>query len=277
MAAVVARELGALPGVSSKGWFGILSRLASDSAARSKLLSLRRACRRLKGKDTLQLLDKLKSMLGSTPERTAAPAPMAGKARQGTPFVRHSSGLEQFFSSMKGQYALNLLDFAGASQANISYITNLGHRISSEDYLRSLELTFGEDEQFYERQDDEELLAKFLDENLKFPPQSFDGVLVWDALQFLSPTLLNITVERLATILRPKASMLAFFHADEKAQEVPLYSYRIQDEKNLLLTSRGTRKRAQFFNNRGLEKLFAGQTVKFFLTRDSLREIIVRR
>jgi hypothetical protein len=44
-----------------------------------------------------------------------------------------------------------------------------------------------------------------------------------------------------------------------------------------MLTPRGSRKRAQFFNNRGLEKLFQDQTVKFFLTRDNLREIIVRR
>lgn len=225
------------------------------------------------------MLDKLKSILGNPDDRSSPKAPLkSGKtAREGTPFVRHSSGLDQFCASMKGQYGLNILDFAGASQANIMFITNLGHRLSSEDYLRSLELTFGTDDQFYERQGDEELLERFMEENLKFPPDSFDGVLVWDALQFLSPALLNITVERLNTILRPNASMLAFFHADEKALEVPLYHYRIQDEKNLLLTPRGTRKRAQFFNNRGLEKLFAGQTVKFFLTRDSLREIIVRR
>lgn len=226
------------------------------------------------------MLDKLKSILGGPGERAGAAvgsAARSGKVREGTPFVRHSSGLDQFCNSLKGQQGLNILDFAGASQANIGFITNLGHRMSSEDYLRSLELIFGKDEKFYERQDDEELLAKFLEENLKFPPRSFDGVLVWDALQFLSPSLLSITVERLATIMRPNASMLAFFHADEKALEVPLYNYRIQDEKNLLLTPRGARKRAQFFNNRGLEKLFGDQTVKFFLTRDSLREIIVRR
>jgi hypothetical protein len=177
---------------------------------------------------------------------------------------------------LRGQVGLNILDFAGASQANVSFITNLGHRLSSEDYLRSLEITFG-NEQFYENQDDPEQAEKFLQENLNFPEGNFDGALVWDALQFLSPPLLQATVERLHYILRPGSSLLAFFHADEKAEQVPLYSYRIADEKNLLLTPRGSRKRAQFFNNRGLEKLFQGQTVKFFLTRDNLREIIVRR
>jgi hypothetical protein len=224
------------------------------------------------------LLDRLKNILGaqSTASGSTTSAGTRG-VRDTTPITRHSSGLDQFFGAYKGQSGLSVLDFAGTSQANISFITNLGHRFSSEDYLRSLELTFGTDEDFYERQNDEELLEKFLQENLKFPPNSFDGILLWDALQFLSPNLLNVTVERLISILRPHGQMLAFFHADEKAQEVPLYAYRIQDEKTLLLTPRGTRKRAQFFNNRGLEKLFSGQTVKFFLTRDSLREIIVRK
>ena len=41
---------------------------------------------------------------------------------------------------------------------------------------------------------------------------------------------------------------------------------------------RGQRKPAQYFNNRDLERLFQEfASVKFFLTRDSLREVIVRR
>jgi hypothetical protein len=228
--------------------------------------------------------DRLKTMLGGSSaggtSTTGAtiPANGSGPAKvTGPSYTRHSNGLDQFFTSLKGQYSLNILDFAGASQANVTFITNLGHRLSSEDYMRSLELTFGDNEHFYENQNDPEIAEKFLSENLNFPEGHFDGALVWDALQFLSPSLLQATVDRLAKILRPGSSMLAFFHADEKAQEVPLYQYRINDEKSLLLTPRGSRKRAQFFNNRGLEKLFPEQTVKFFLTRDSLREIIVRR
>ena len=58
----------------------------------------------------------------------------------------------------------------------------------------------------------------------------------------------------------------------------PVYSFRIQDKTTLRLVQRGTRPSAQLFNNRGLEKLFARfESVKFFLTRESLREVIVRR
>jgi hypothetical protein len=101
---------------------------------------------------------------------------------------------------------------------------------------------------------------------------------VWDCLQFLTPHLLQLTVDRLYETLRPDSYLLAFFHANDKVREIPLYHYRIQDQKTLLLTPHGIREQAQFFNNRALEKLFHRfQSVKFFLTRDNLREIIVRR
>ena len=78
--------------------------------------------------------------------------------------------------------------------------------------------------------------------------------------------------------LRPDSYLLAFFHADEKVKEIPLYNYRIADQKHLLLQASGWAHCGQFFNNRALEKLFHRyKSVKFFLGRDNLREIIVRR
>ena len=191
--------------------------------------------------------------------------------------TRTSSGLEQFFLSVRDRAGLNLLDFAGASQANVSYITSHGHRLSSEDFVRSLELTFG-DGDFYANQLDPERLHRFQDENLGYEDGEFDGALVWDSLQFLGPQLLEQTVDQLHRILRPGSLMLAFFHADEKADVVNTWHYRISDGKTLQLVPRGSLRRAQFFNNRALERLFSKYSnVKFFLTRDHLREVIVRR
>jgi hypothetical protein len=217
-------------------------------------------------------------MLGSTANGSDGGTHAAVSAKSNAPAqTRHSQGLDQFFSSIRDQEGLAILDFAGASQANVSFITQMGHRISSEDFVRSLEFCFG-DGDFYQNQDDPERVEQFLRENLNFPPEQFDAVIVWDALQFLSPSLLQVVVDRLYEVMRPDAMLLAFFHADEKAQQVPVYNYRISDQKTLILTARGQRARGQFFNNRGLEKLFQRfQSVKFFLTRDSLREIIVRR
>ena len=71
--------------------------------------------------------------------------------------------------------------------------------------------------------------------------------------------------------------MLAFFHSDDKLDSVPYYTFRIQDVNMLQLAARGARRPAQLFNNRSLEKLFTRyESVKFFLTREQLREVIIK-
>ncbi len=192
--------------------------------------------------------------------------------------TRNSNGLDQFFASIRDRPGLSILDMAGASQANISFITGLGHRLYSNDILRTLSEAFGSGDDFLTRQSDPERAEFFLKQALDFPEDSFDGALVWDALQFLAPPLLQLTVDRLYRVLRPGAYLLAFFSADEKATAIQANSYRIQDSKTLLIIPRPEARPAQFFNNRTVEKLFQNfNSLKFFLTRDHLREVIVRR
>jgi len=207
--------------------------------------------------------------LHSRPNKPGAPS---------QPQNRSSNGLDQFFASLHDQESLSILDFSGASQANVSFITSMGHRIYSNDVVRTMEEAFGSGGDFIANQSDPDRAATFLRESLDFPERSFDGALIWDTLQFLAPPLLQDTVDRLAKILRPQSSLLAFFHAEEKAQTAPLYTYRIVDSKIMSLTPRNQVRPVQYFNNRALEKLFQKyHSVKFFLTRDHLREVIVRR
>jgi hypothetical protein len=191
--------------------------------------------------------------------------------------TRHSHGLDQFCSSLEERPGLSILDLAGASQATISFLTNYGHRLYSDDFVHQMDQHFG-DGDFYENQANPLKSGKFLDTALDFPEGQFDGALVWDTLQFLTPPLLQLVVERLHRMLRPGACLLAFFHAEERLDTIPTYSYRVSDHRTITLAPRGRRRPAQFFNNRSLEKLFQDfQSVKFFLTRDHLREVIVRR
>jgi hypothetical protein len=220
------------------------------------------------------LKDRLRSdpfspSLHSQPKKSGATA---------QPQNRSSHGLEQFFSSLQDQEGLSILELSGASQANITFITSMGHRIYSNDVVRAMEEAFGSGGDFVANQADPQRAAAFLRDSLNFPERSFDGALVWDTLQFLAPPLLQDTVDQLCRILRPQSSLLAFFHAEEKALTAPLYTYRIVEPKIMSLTPRNQVRPVQYFNNRGLEKLFQKyNSVKFFLTRDHLREVIVRR
>lgn len=235
--------------------------------------------------------ERLKRMLfGAPPPSRSSPRRPVSTARDASPasiekpsqenaYRRSSHGLDQFFSHIADQAGLSILDLAGITQANVAFITNLGHRLYSEDFLRTLFDTFEADgEELLTGEPEPERVSHFLGQNLDFPEKSFDAVLVWDVLEFLPQPLLKATIDRLFKIAKPGCHLLAFFHADEKSGAIPVYAYRIADSKSLVLTHRGVRRPVQFFNNRGIEKLFQRfNSVKFFLTRDHLREVIVTR
>jgi len=196
--------------------------------------------------------------------------------------TRNSNVLDQFCAPLAERSGLAILDLAGANQNTISFVTNFGHRLYSDDLLRQLDRCFGpagmRAEEFYERQTEAHRVHEFLDSTLHFPDNSFDGALVWDTLQYLAPALLNTVVDRLYRMLRPGASLLALFYLEERPGMVPGCSYRISDHRTILMTPREERRPAQHFSNRHLEKLFHEfASVKFFLTRDHLREVIVKR
>lgn len=191
--------------------------------------------------------------------------------------TRHSHGLDQFCASLEERPGLSILDLAGASQATVSFLTNYGHRLYTNDLIHQLDVCFSEGD-FYENQANPLMVSKFLENALSFPEKNFDAALVWDTLQFLSVPLLNTFVERLHRVLRPGGCMLAFFHAEERVDTIPTYSYRISDHHTIGMVARGRRRPAQFFNNRSLERLFQDfESIKFFLARDHFREVIVRR
>ncbi len=189
--------------------------------------------------------------------------------------TRQSRGLEEFFSYIRDQSGLTILDLGGATQQNVSFITNLGHRLYSEDFLAILKETFGQEAPT--DQSNAGQVEYFLRQALDYEPGKFDGVLAWDVLEYLGPVLLPSVVERLHKIVKPKSYILAFFHNDAKLEAVPFYSFRIQAMNSLQVGQQGSRHPAQLFNNRSLEKLFTKfDSVKFFLTRERLREVIIK-
>jgi 2-polyprenyl-3-methyl-5-hydroxy-6-metoxy-1,4-benzoquinol methylase len=230
------------------------------------------------------LPEKLKSMLrgsGAKPPAGAA-SPGAGRppltrgAGGGQAMAsRQSRGLEEFFNYIRDQSGLSILDLGGATQQNVTFITNLGHRLYSEDFLQILNETFGVDDTV--DQSNPGRIEYFLRQALDYPEDQFDGVLLWDVLEYLAPALLMAVVDRLHKIVRPKSYMLSFFHSDDKLDAVPYYTFRIQEVNLLQVAQTGMHRPAQLFNNRGVEKLFGRfESVKFFLTRERLREVIVK-
>jgi len=224
----------------------------------------------------------LKNLLrGQGPSSASGGGSPPARFRRGDPkqpeivTTRRSRALEEFFIDIRGQSGLTILDLGGVSQENVNFITNLGHRLYSENFLQILEETFGPEDTVDHSNPGR--IEFFLRQALDYPEAYFDGVLLWDSLEYLAPALLEAVVARVRRIAREKSQMLAFFESDDKLARVPRYTFRILELSSLQLTQHGTRPAVQLFNNRGLEKLFGEfKSVKFFLTRERLREVLVR-
>ena len=85
-------------------------------------------------------------------------------------------------------------------------------------------------------------------------------------------------VERLHRLLKPGGNLLTFFRTNQPGHEVPLYQYRIRSEDTLQIIGRGVGRTHRCLNNRAIENLFRHfASLKFYLARDSLREVIMVR
>jgi len=137
---------------------------------------------------------------------------------------RRSNGLRQFFEDLPPDSRLRILDLGGATQANINFIALRGHKLYAEDLLRGLD-------------DFKRLLrqgsvragsGRFIQDHLNFSEQ-FDGVLVWDTLEFLDEETLAAAVVQLYGILKPGGALLGLFHTHAKGETVHVYRDEIRD------------------------------------------------
>jgi SAM-dependent methyltransferase len=182
----------------------------------------------------------------------------------------------EFARAIAGQEGLCVLDLGPTSPTNIRYITDLGHRIYNEDVLLS---SF--DPAYAVKKDDGAAaidVQRFFEQNLKYPDRHFDAVLCWDIPDYLHESLIKPMVERLAAVLKPGGVLVGFFHTRDAGPDAPYYRYNIAGKDTLEL-QRGPQFRLQrVFNNRHIENLFKEYaSIKFFLARDNVREVLVVR
>jgi SAM-dependent methyltransferase len=204
---------------------------------------------------------------------------------------RRSSGMGEFTRAIQGQEHLRILDLGPTSAANITYFTGLGHRYHNEDVLLastdpSLILGGGVNEAA--RFD----VDHFLGDNLTFEKEIFDAVLMWDMPDYLPEALVKPVVERLHRTMKPGGALLGFFHTKDAGPDAPYFRYHVdaavKARDGLLLQSvwkpgEGKQKKPMFrlqrvFANRHIENLFRDySSLKFFLARDNVREVLVIR
>jgi SAM-dependent methyltransferase len=206
--------------------------------------------------------------------------------------TRRSSALVELTRLLKSDEPLCILDIGSTSAPNIRYLTERGHRIYSEDILEASTdpSLVARDEHGHSTLDHK----RFLAENLLFGNAHFDVVLCWNLADYLDEDLVKPLVARFWSMLRPGGMLLAFFHTQEAGPDAPCYRYHITGNDTLEMqhvevradqrkgpgaqSARGAFRLQRVFNNRHIENLFRDFTsIKFFLTRDNIREVLVVR
>jgi len=209
--------------------------------------------------------------------------------------TRRSSGLGEVSRTLPADEPLCILDIGFTSAANIRYLTERGHKIYSEDLLdASTDPSLITKDENGQRTLDSK---RFLADNLVYPASHFDIVLCWNLADYMDETLVKPVVARLWSTMKPGGRLLAFFHTREAGPDAPCYRYHIVGNDVLEMqhvhARRDIRKgptgvihtaveksfRLQrVFNNRNIENLFRDfASIKFFLTRDNIREVLVVR
>jgi SAM-dependent methyltransferase len=220
--------------------------------------------------------------------------PDTAKAQVSKP-TRRSSGMGELYRYWATEQTLCVLDLGATSPANIRFFTERSHKIYSEDLL-----TASTDPELVVRDEQGNLVLdsrKFLDENLVYPAAHFDVVLCWNLPDYLDESLVKPVVGRLWSVLKPGGMLLAFFHTRDAGPDAPCYRYHITGsdllEMQPILAQKETRRgptgavhrsiaggfRLQrVFNNRHIENLFRDfASIKFFLSRDNIREVLAVR
>jgi len=229
---------------------------------------------------------KLFRSSGGAPRETPQPAQK---------LTRRSSGLGELSRLWDSDTPLCVLDLGSTSPSNIRFFTERGHKIYSEDLLVSSTEPglVTKDEQGNPALDS----RKFLGENLQYPAAHFDVVLCWNLSDYLDESLVRPVMGRLWSVLKPGGMLLAFFHTKDAGPDSPCYRFHILEKDMLEMQRIVLRREARrgptgavhtaiaegfrlqrVFNNRHIETLFRDfASIKFFLARDNVREVLVVR
>jgi SAM-dependent methyltransferase len=202
--------------------------------------------------------------------------------------TRRSSGMGEISRLLNSQEGLCVLDMGSTSANNIRFLTGKGHKSYSEDLLRSsLEPALRVQDVAGNSVLDSK---KFLDENLVYANAHFDVVLCWNLPDYMEESLVKPTIDRLWSLMKPGGYLLAFFHTREAGPDSTCYRYHVTGTDMLEMqevkfappgrpaSEKQSPRLQRVFNNRHIENLFRDfASIKFFLARDAIREVLVVR
>lgn len=190
--------------------------------------------------------------------------------------ARHSSGWSELLKHLRSHESLRILDIGPTSSSNINYITGLGHSI----YMANIVEEASKPEYVIPGENGEAArfdVERFIESNLNFSGRMFDVVILWDTADYLPEALIAPVFARIHQVLQSGGLMLAFFHAANTPDSI-FCRYHLTDTDVVEMQSAGNYPLVQIYSNRKIENLLSKfSNFRFFLAKDSLREVIITR
>lgn len=192
--------------------------------------------------------------------------------------TRRSTGFHEFIRAIARPEGQAVLDLGPTSPANLHFLTGMGHRAYNEDLLLAAsdpQLVIPAEE---EGKSNTVNVGRFLGNNLDYPPDTFDAVLLWDLADYLPEPLVKPVIDRIYSVMKPKGTLFGFFHTKDAGPDAPYFRFNIAGADSIELRQGPQFRLQRVFNNRHVENLFRDYTsIKFFLGRDNMREVLVIR
>jgi SAM-dependent methyltransferase len=204
--------------------------------------------------------------------KTGSAGSIAGAGR----VPRHSSGWATLQKHLRASEGLRILDIGPTSAGNINFITQLGHSV----YMANLVEDAARPEYVTTQDDGKPLFdtARYLHENLDFAGRNFDVVTLWDTADYLPEPLVGPVLDRIYDVMSPGGRLLAFFHSKPTGDDTAFSRYHLTATDQLEMQRIGSHPILHTSTTRQVETLFKRfASHKFFLAKDTLREVIVLR
>jgi SAM-dependent methyltransferase len=112
-----------------------------------------------------------------------------------------------------------------------------------------------------------------------YPDESFDAIVAWDVFNYYDPETVHAVASETRRVLKPGGLVLAYFHARRLDGPDSPPRYQILDEKRVgSILGSGRRLMRQVYQNRDIEKMFAGLRIaELYFLKNSVREILLEK
>ena len=182
-----------------------------------------------------------------------------------------TKALKKFLACLTSREAPILLDLGPVVGGNVSFFgEQLGCKIFVEDIFSDLDR--------HVRDDKLDSFPEFLQKRFPQAPETVDGILCWDLVDYLSRPAAQAIATELTRVLRPDGALLAFF-GTAQPRDACYTKFIISDDVTLRhRTYPAARARQTILLNRDIIRLFSGLRVsESFLLQNNLREILFRK